>query len=82
MRKSGKNCLSRAGFLVYHEEREVREGFGFFLIFYFPLFVKKLFFFAFLAPFVVMLLHRKPKELNCRLDMEPIGKKMTRAKHA
>ena len=31
-------------FWVHHEEREGHEGFGFFLIFYFPLFVLKLFF--------------------------------------
>ena len=39
-------------FLVYHEEREVHEGFGFFLIFYFPLFVLKLFFFVIFVSFV------------------------------
>ena len=48
-------------FLVYHEEREVHEGFGFFLIFCFPLFVLKLFFFVIFVSFVVMLLHRKPR---------------------
>ena len=37
-------------FLVHHEEH---EGFGFFLIFYFPLFVLKLFFFVIFVSFVV-----------------------------